>query len=297
MEELMLWLSEPKATYVEVYLGFLRYAAPILGAVLLFRCLIPLVAFKRQPEIWAWLRLKDGTKFPLTHWENVVGRSKSSDVHIDFPTVSRNHAVLTRYDDGSWTITDTGSKSGVLVNGEPVEICALEPDDEITIGGLKMTLIPISARQEALQAQLRTKAGTGLDSVANLLMLSIFQCLCCLGFLLGGDPENFLPVVKGFGGIMVCQWLLLIFYGIIRRSSFELETVAFFLCTLGMAVIASIKPGETVKQLFSLVLGIVTYLVVGWSLRDLERAKRFRYLAGALGVALLVITLVFGKEQ
>ena len=63
-----------------------------------------------------------------------------------------------------------------------------------------------------------------------------------------------------------------------------------------MAVICTVKPTETVKQVISLCLGILTYLVVGWSLRDLERAKVIRYLAVIAGVGFLVITLLFGKE-
>ena len=169
MEEVINWLEMAKESYVDVYLGFLRYAAPILAFILLWRCLKPLLFFKREPEIWAWLNMADGTKHALTHWENVIGRSKSSDVRIDFSTVSRNHAVLTRYDDGSWTVTDANSKSGVLVNGQRVQICALEEDDVINIGGLDMTLVPITKRQESMQAQLRTKGASGFDSVANLL--------------------------------------------------------------------------------------------------------------------------------
>ncbi len=297
MEALISIFSGAKDTYINVYLGILRLAAPALAVLLLWRCLKPLLTFKREPEIWAWLYMADGTKFALTHWENVIGRSKSSDVCIDFPTVSRNHAVLTRYDDGSWTITDTNSKSGVQVNGRNVSICALEPGDRITVGGLELNLVPITQKQEQILARLRTKAGTGLDSTINLLLLSIFQCLCCLGFLLGGKPEHFIFTLQGFGGIVACQWLLLLFNLLIHRSSFELETVAFFLCTMGMAVICSVKPTETVKQLTALVLGVAVYLIIGWTLRDLERAKKFRYLATAMGVGFLVITLLFGKEQ
>lgn len=297
MEAIFDYLSQVKDVYVNVYIGVLRYAAPVLAFILLWRCLKPLMFFKREPEIWAWLCLENGTKYPLTHWENVVGRSRSSDVRIDLSTVSRNHAVLTRYDDGSWTITDAGSKTGVEVNGSPVQICALEEDDVITIGGLDMTLMPINAKQERLMAQMRTQEGTGLDSVVNLLLLSIFQCAVCLAFLINGQFAGYAHVLRGFGGILACQWVLLLFYGIIRRSSFELETVAFFLCTLGMAVICTVKPTETVKQIFSLILGVVTYLTVGWSLRDLERAKRFRYLAVVLGVGFLIITLLFGTEN
>ena len=113
------------ATYLHVYIGFLRYAAPVLTVLLLFRCIRPLLTFRKEPEIWAWLMLSDGKKIPITHWENIIGRHKKSDVVIDFPTVSRNHGVLTRYDDGSWTITDTDSHGGIKVNGEPITIYAL----------------------------------------------------------------------------------------------------------------------------------------------------------------------------
>ena len=293
----MQWLAQAKDSYIDVYISFLRYAAPILAFVLLWRCLKPLLFFKREPEIWAWLYMADGSKHALTHWENVIGRSKSSDVRIDFSTVSRNHAVLTRYDDGSWTVTDANSKSGVLVNGQRVQICALEEDDVINIGGLDMTLSPITKRQESLQAQLRTRGASGFDSVANLLILTIFQCLCCIGFLLGGNPDHFSSIIQGFGGILIAQWVLFIFYAIIRRSAFEVETVAFFLCTMGMAALASIKPAEIGKQLFAMILGILVFLIVGWSMRDLERAKKFRYLAVILGIGFLVFTLVFGEEQ
>ena len=296
MEEVIQWIMQAKDAYKDVYISFLRYAAPALAFILLWRCLRPLLFFRREPEIWAWLHMADGTQHALTHWENVIGRSKSSDVRIDFSTVSRNHAVLTRYDDGSWTVTDANSKGGVLVNGQRVKICALEEDDVINIGGLDMTLVPISKRQESLQAQLRTKGASGFDSVANLLILTIFQCLCCIGFLLGRSPEYYTSIIQGFGGIMAAQWVLFIFYAIIRRSAFEVETVAFFLCTMGMAALASIKPGETSKQLFAMFLGILVFLVVGWSMRDLERAKKFRYLAVLLGIGFLVFTLLFGKE-
>ena len=287
---------QSRDAYADAYIGLLRYAMPVLAGFLLLRCILPLLTFRREPEIWAWLELADGTQIPITHWENVIGRSKSSDVTINFPTVSRNHAVLTRYDDGSWTITDAGSKDGVRVNNRLVQICALKEKDKISIGGVEMKLQPITEKQEKRQAQLRTKAASGWDSVANLLMLTIFQCLMVLGFLLTGKEANFIPILQGFGGIIACQWLLLIFYTIIKRSSFEVETIAFFLCTMGMAAISAVKPGEAVKQLMALGIGVLVFLIIGWSLRDLERAKRFRYLAVAAGVGFLLVTLVFGTE-
>ena len=288
--------SNVQEAFTNVYLAVMRYGALILALLILWRSCKPLVSFRREPEIWGWLCLANGKKMPITHWENVIGRHKRCDLVIDFPTISRNHAVLTRYDDGSWTITDTDSKDGVRVNGRKVTISAIREEDVISIGGVEMTLKPISERQEARLAELRTKASSGMDSITNLLILSIFQALSCLGFLLSGGGEHALSIILGYGGIMLTQWLLLIFYLGIQRPAFEVETIAFFLCTMGMAAICTVKPGETVKQLIAMVLGIVIFLLVGWTMRDLERAKKMRYVAAVGGVLLLVVTLVFGKE-
>ena len=296
MEEYFSSLAIDQTLLAGEYIGFLRIAAPILAIILLLRCCMPLLTFRREPEIWAWLNMADGTQIPITHWETVIGRSKSSDVTINFSTVSRNHAVLTRYDDGSWTITDAGSKGGTFVNDRQVQICALRTKDRINIGGVEMQLQPITQRQEVRQAELRTQAASGWDSVTNLMLLTILQCMMFLGFLLKGEQTELLSILQGFGGIMLCQWILYIFYCLIRRKSFEVETIAFFLCTMGMAAIATVKPGETVKQLFAMILGVVIFLGLGWSLRDLERAKKVRYFAVVAGVGFLVITLLFGTE-
>ena len=288
-------LTHAQGAYINVFLAVMRYTAPLLVAILLWRCCKPLLTFRREPEIWAWLCLSSGKKLPITHWENVIGRHKRCDIVVDFPTVSRNHAVLTRYDDGSWTITDTDSKDGVVVNGERVSICALHTGDIISIGGVEMSLEPISQQQEKRLNQLRTRGSSGMESITNLLILSIFQALSCMGFLLG-KSENAMSILLGYGGIMVVQWALLLFYLFLRRPAFEVETVAFLLCSMGMAAICTVKPGETVKQLVALALGICVFLTVAWSMRDLERAKKMRHVAAVAGVALLVMTLLFGKE-
>ena len=296
MSEILQNLLGKDVTFALSYLAVLRYVAPVLAILLLWRCCKPLLTFRQEPEVWGFLCLPDGKKQPVTHWESIIGRHKKSDLVVDFPTVSRNHAVLTRYDDGSWTITDTGSKSGVLVNGKKIHICPVGPEDVISMGGVEMQLQPVSREEEQRLTQLRTKASSAVDSVANLLLLSVFQALLCLGFLLGGKNEHAISVFTGFGSIMALQWLLMLLYLMIRRPAFEVETIAFFLCTLGMAVICSVKPGETVKQLLALVLGLILFLVTGACMRNLQLVKTLRYLAAVIGVLLLVATLLFGQE-
>ena len=296
IQTLLNLVQQSRETYAAVFLALSRYLVPALGAWLLLHCARPLISFRREPEIWAWLKFTDGTQVAVTHWENVIGRAKSSDITVALSTVSRNHAVLTRYDDGSWTITDASSKTGTWVNGERVDIRAIGEGDVISIGGVDMELQPITKRQEQLQSQLRTGGSSGWSGLLGLLILTLLQAVMLTGFLLNGPEEEFGAYFLGFGAVAVCQWGLFFFYLAIRRRSFEVETLAFFLCTLGAAAIATVKPGELGKQCAAMVLGVLMFLLIGWSLRDLERAKRFRYLAVLAGVGFLVVTLLFGKE-
>ena len=280
----------------DVLLAVMRYLEPALTAILLLRCGIPLLSFRKEPEVWGWLIHEDGSRESLKHWENVIGRNRHCDVWLDYPTVSRNHAVMTRYDDGSWTITDTDSKGGVLVNGRPVSIRALRTADRINIGGVELTFEPISPQQAKVLFGRRPKATGPTGSLLNLLLLTIFQTLTCLSYLLRGDSGNTTHYLMAFGGLAIMEWVLFLIYLCIRKAAFEVETLAFFLCTMGMSAICTVVPAEVIKQLVAMILGIFTFLLVGWSLRNLERAKVIRYLAAVGGVALLAITLVLGKE-
>lgn len=290
------WFENLDVTVVNVYIAILRYLVPALIALLLFRCIKPLVSFRKEPEIWAWIRFADGDRLPVTHWENVIGKSKRSDIVINHPKVSKTHAVLTRYDDGSWSISKVHRGGDIRVNGKKVTMYALNPKDVITVGDVSMQLFPISEQQEAHLGTLRTKAATVMDSVFNLTCLTAVQVLICLAYLMNGRAGFGQNVLTGFGGIALCQWLLFGFYLLIKRTSFELETIAFFLTTMGMTAIAVVVPWETTKQLISMVLGLGIFLAVGWCLRDLDRAKIVREIAVFAGVGFLVITLLFGTN-
>ena len=279
-------------TYSHVLSAMMRYLAPALAGLLLLRCGWPLLTSRHEPEIWAWLELDNGERLPLVHWENVIGRSGSSDIVLKFKEASRSHAVLTRYDDGTWSLSDADSKTGTRLNGEEVNIQQIFENDLIEIAGVSLRFIPATPQQERTQASLRSRASTAGRSIFDLFLLSLLQALTCLSFWLNGsDPFH---ILTGFGGLFILQWLLLIFYLSIRRPAFEVETLAFLLCSLGMAVICTVDPAETRKQILAVALGIFLFLCAGWSMRDLGRAKVIRYLAAVAGAGLLVVTLLFG---
>ena len=279
-----------------VFAAIWRYAAPILALLLLWRCAKPLLRFRREPEIWAWLTMPDGDRLPVTHWENLIGRAKSCDIVVSFPTVSRNHAVLTRYDDGSWSVTDIGSRGSVSVNGEQTELAAVEYGDTICLGGVDMVLTAVTHEELEDQLYTRTRPQNMASPTLTLLLLTVFQLCTVFRFWTCTAPEQAATVVLSFATLLAVQWLLFAVLRLMRRSGYEMETLAFFLSTIGLAVIASSDVAELPKQLVALIGGVIIYLVIGWSLRDLSRAKKFRYVAAVGGLVLLAANLVLGQE-
>lgn len=289
MDALLQQLTLPELTN-----AVLRYVFPLLALLILARCARSLLLFRREPEVWAWLEGPGNTRMAVTHWETLLGRSKSCDVVLDYPTISRSHAVLTRYDDGSWSISDIGSKGGILVNGKPASMEVVDFGDTISLGGVEFHLVPITKKQEAIQASVRTRAGDEIRPGFTLFWLSLFQLLTAFQLSLDSEAANIFPA---FLILMAMEWGLFLFTRMLRRTGFEVETIAFFLTTLGLAVIASDNPGELTKQLICIAAGLVVFLIICWALRDLERAKKLRYLAAAGSLALLAFNLIFGVEQ
>ncbi len=81
-----------------------------------------------------------GPPLPPIHLDGegpfTLGRSSKSDIRLEDPAVSRRHAELANSLDG-WTITDTGSRHGVSINGVAIdpEIPALiSSGDRLQIG-------------------------------------------------------------------------------------------------------------------------------------------------------------------
>ncbi len=296
MEQFFAMLEELKnlPEFSQVYLLALRYVFPVLALLILWRCAKSLLVFEKEPEIWAWLSDPKGERLPVQHWETLLGRSKACDVVLDYPTISRSHAVLTRYDDGSWTVSDVGSKGGIQVNGVDTKMEVVSYGDVITLGGVSFELLPITKKQEVIQASVRTRAGKEIKPAATMFFLTMFQLLAALQLMF--QSEKPLEIASAFGILMAMEWFLFLFTRVLRRTGFEMETIAFFLTTLGLSVIASDSPGELTKQLICIGAGLVIFLILCWALRDLERAKQLRYGAAIGSLLLLAINLVFGVE-
>ena len=284
------------ATLVSIYQAVLRIAMPVLAFFIVLRSARSLLGFRREPEIWAWLRLSTGELLPVTHWENLMGRKKTADIVLDFATVSKNHAVLTRHDDGTWTVHDVGARGHVSVNGTQIIESKLDYGDVLSLGGLEMSLEPISIDEAKLQTKGRTKAGKDFSPGLTLVLLTILQGMGLLSLCFNMDPKYTMTFLMGFGEVAALEWLLFIGQKLIRRSGFEIETIAFFLMTIGLCVVGTSAPNGMRKQVLTACGGVVIFLIIGLCLRNLDTAKKVRYLAAVGGVLLLLVNLVFGKE-
>jgi hypothetical protein len=74
-----------------------------------------------------------------------IGRSRSADIRLDDPTVSRRHAVIVRTPEGELRVLDDRSMNGILVNGEQVDWSPLSDGDELQIGRYTLSVIERSS--------------------------------------------------------------------------------------------------------------------------------------------------------
>lgn len=84
-------------------------------------------------------RTTDGQQHVVV-WDTVdiqVGRSKSQDIVIPDPEVSREHARFRREHD-RFLVEDLGTAIGTLVNGERITLHELQPGDVVRIGAFQL---------------------------------------------------------------------------------------------------------------------------------------------------------------
>ncbi len=158
-----------------------------------------------------------------------------------------------------------------------------------------MVLEPVSKEEARLQANARTRAGKGNSPGLTLVLLTVFQLLEVMQFFFN-RPDDRMQILTAFGILLGVEWVMFIGQKLIKRSGFEVETIAFFLVSIGMGVWASANPGELMKQLIAMGIGIAIFLTLGVLLRDLQRAKKLRYLAAAAGVLLFLANLALGRS-
>ena len=274
------------------------YILPLFSIIVLIRCMRSMLGNKSQTEIWGYIHKDDGVAL-INHWENLIGRSKSADICLPYASVSRVHAVLIRSPKGVWRIFDIFSKGGVWVNGEKVQGVGtvVRDGDVLNLAGNSVRFRDISEKQrDAIEAR-RTQSWKRVHPAVTLFFLTVFQAILLLEHLCTAESEYAAGILLGFVLLVLLEWFCYFAMRSIRRTGFEVETLAFFLSSIGLSVIASSVPDEMFRQMIIVFAGVVAFFALGWWLRDLDRTKTMRLPLAILSVLILAAVLVLGTEQ
>ena len=277
-----------------------RWVFVVLAVYILLKSILSLLSTRATPEVWGYLYVEDGVSQPITHWENVIGRSSSADLNLEIKTVSKNHAILNRRSGGRWMIKDLGSKNGTIVNGTrllPSKRYIISPGDEINMSGVKCRVASMSLEESRNNSQMRSMDKSPVAPWRIMLAVTLFQLLTIIQLVIGMgsdcNPRDLLSIVL----LSVVMWAYVLVFRSKGRKGFEMELIAFFMSTINLAVAATSAPGSAIKELIALCMGLGLMIFMCIYLRDLDRTKKVRPVVAGLSVGLLLFNLIFGTVK
>jgi pSer/pThr/pTyr-binding forkhead associated (FHA) protein len=84
-----------------------------------------------------------GPEVPILAPKVVLGRHSDCDVPLAYRSVSGRHCELERVE-GWWRVRDLGSSNGTRINGNPIGVSWLLPDDVLTVGKERFYLVYVA---------------------------------------------------------------------------------------------------------------------------------------------------------
>ena len=278
----------------------LRFLMPVYAIIIVYQCFAAMRR-RRRPEtpLISLLNPATGEMLPVLFWENSIGRSKSSDVTVDDPTVSRNHCVLLRRKDGLY-VNDTDSKSGTMLNGKRTRGRAkVLIDDTITIGSTRLIVKRGQEFQQPLQSSWffsKVSDKPAMKSWKLMLLITFFHFFMCVQAMFWNDGTNTMAPLVLCGALSAVEWgFYFISFFVIRRVNFELESLALFLTGIGVMMLIRQSERSAYVQLVAAAIGMIFFCIIIKLIEDPDKVNKLRLPAMICAVGLLGVTIVFGK--
>ncbi|MBR2877320.1 MAG: FtsW/RodA/SpoVE family cell cycle protein [Clostridia bacterium] len=278
--------------FFDVLITVSRYALLLIAVYVVARVLMAMF-FKKttNPVRGRLINAVTGEVITLRDNEISIGRNKNCDVVLGFDTISRLHAVIA-YRNKGFEIFDTNSKSGVTVNGEKIKgKASLVKGDVVGFGGLEYTLTVNKFRY------IKDKSSK-IAQPGYMLILTLLTVFNLLTLLLTSFPQGQFEfmVASAFLGMILTMWGYYFFASLVLRiTNFELESIAFLFSSVGLGIVASMYPEGALKQFFAIVIGVLGFCFLLYTLRFLDVIKVFRYILGAGAIGLLAVTLIIAE--
>lgn len=275
----------------------LRWVFVVLAIYILLTSILSLLRTRTTPVVNGYFLIEDGGNFPITHWENVIGRSKTSDITIPLKTVSKTQAILLKWKDDKWMFKDLGSHNGTTVNGVnlvPNKKYLIHFGDEIIMGGVHCTLAPASLEEAANNRLMRSDDREPVAPWKILLAITLFQALTIVQLIIAMGSEVTFGALLSIILLSITMWVYVTVFKAAGRKGFEMEMIAFFMSTINLAIAASSRPESAFKQLIAIWIGMGLMIFMCIYMRDLDRTKKIRPILIGLSVLLLIFNLIFG---
>lgn len=274
-----------------------QYVLIVLSAAIIIRCLRSMLSEGYEEETWAYIH-RGSVRMPVTHWENIIGRSASADIQITNSSINKVHAVLVRSDKGVWRIFDVFSRGGVWVNGQktPAVGSVVEDGDVINVAGVTLKFSVVSTERRQSLEKKRTSAGGRVSPLLTLIELTVLQLFLLVQHTISAEERYLAEIALAFAVLILLQWVCYYSMRIINRSGFETEILAFYLTTFGLSVAASSVPENMFKQIVLIIASVLMFLLCGWWMRNLRRTAAMRLPAAIAVIALLALNLLTSEE-
>ena len=277
-----------------------RWIFVVLAAYILLISIVSLLSTRATPEIWGYYMVEGGGNYPITHWENVIGRSRSTDIRIPLRTISNNQALIIRRSEDKWMIKDLGSLGGTKVNGyklDPDKRYLISPGDKIEMGGTTSFIAPPSVEEMRNNKYMRRLDKEPVAPWKILVAITAFQIMTMVQLVLGMGTEMTATALVCIAVLSVVMWAYVMIFNAMGRRGFEMEMIAFFLSTINLAVTASSDPSAVLKELIAILLGLALMIFMCVYMRDISRLRKIKPILIGLSVVALIINLIFGTAK
>lgn len=274
----------------------IRFITPCIALFVLWRCYTSFRKGQRRKD--PVIMLEDaatGAAFPVLYWENSIGRSKSCDIVIPDDSVSRDHAVLMRREEG-WFVSDTDSHLGVRVRGKKIsEPTLVQIGDKIKIGPVTLILKNITDANIKKRRLFIGFTGEAASPISLMLGVVLVQLSMTLQLMFGTGEMRIYPLAI-FAVLFIAEWILYFFSRrILRRVSFETETFGLLLSSIGIILISGQGPDAVKMQILTFLLGLIVFCIIVWFVSDLERVMKSRTAIAVCALLLFALNLVIGS--
>lgn len=143
-----------------------------------------------QPRLVVESENLRGLELRITKTPISIGRMRDpSDLVIDHRSISKEHARLTRLNDGTWQVLDMGSANGIKVNGEPYSKSEIRSGDRLELGHVAMRFLAAGAKAPSVapaqggggSGGAKGKTGLIVGGVVAVLLIAVVAAVLLIG--------------------------------------------------------------------------------------------------------------------